>query len=116
MYRLVKPLTTPLMLLNPTIKKVQGRIVKEYPDTGDIVYTSFRTFGGTEAMIGDVIAFRDTADIETWYRPDITADSRFKAESGKIYEVIGEPENIENRNQTLKIKVESIRGSSIGKE
>lgn len=114
MYRPAKTLNTPLILLNPTTKKVNGRVVKEYPETGEVIYTSFKSYGGTEVIVNGVIARKDTADVETWYRPDITADSRFKKENGKTYEVIGEPENIEERNQFLKFKIESVKGSSNG--
>lgn len=114
MYRPTKPLSTPLMLLNPTTEKINGRVVKTYPESGEVIYTSFRTFGGTESIINGVVALRDTADVETWYRPDITAESRLKNQTGKIYEVLGTPENIEERNQFLKFKVESVRGSSGG--
>ncbi len=114
MYRVTAPLTTPLKLLNPTTEKRNGRVVKIYPEDGEIIYTSFRSFGGTETVVNGVWALKDTAEIETWYKPDIKADSRFKAEDGTIYEVMGTPENINKRNQFLKFKVEAVKGSSNG--
>lgn len=114
MYRVTAPLTTPLKLLNPIIEKRNGRIVKIYPEDGEIIYTSFKSFGGTETVVNGVWTLKDTADIETWYRPDIKSDSRFLTHEGTVYEVIGTPENIESRNQFLKFKVEAVRGSSNG--
>jgi len=113
MYRPNKPFTTPFMILNPTSKKSNGRIVKEYPTQGEIIYVSFTTFGGTETVINGLISVRDTGNIETWYRPDIKSDSRLKRMSdGKIYDVLGDPENIEMRNQFMKFKIEYSRGSN----
>ena len=70
---------------------------------------------GTEAIINDVWSVQDTGEIETWYSPDITADVRLKRMAdGKMYEVVGDPENIEMRTQFMKFKVKSMRGSSHG--
>lgn len=114
MYRPSTAFTTPFMILNPTsTEKVNGKVVKVYPDEGDVIYTSFKTFGGSETLINDVVSVRDTANIETWYRPDIRSDTRLKRLSdGKFYEILGDPENIEMRNQFMKFKVEYSRGSN----
>lgn len=115
MYRPKSSFTTPFMLLVPTYRKELGKLIKIYPDDGDIINVSFKTFGGTETIINDVWSVQDTGEIETWYRPDITADVRMKRMTdGKMYEVVGDPENIEMRNQFMKFKVKSMRGSSHG--
>ena len=114
MYDLKDPLLTPLKLLKPTIEKRNGRIVKIYPEDGEIIYTSFKSFGGTETVVNGVWSVIDTAEIDTWYRTDIKADSRFLTEDGTIYEVIGTPENISKRNKLLKFKVKAVKGSSNG--
>lgn len=115
MYRPKSSFTTPFMLLVPTYRKELGKLIKEYPDDGDIINVSFKTFGGTETIINDVWSVQDTGEIETWYRPDIAADVRLKRMAdGKMYEVLGDPENIEMRNQFMKFKVKSMRGSSHG--
>lgn len=110
MYRPSRAFTTPFMILNPiSTEKVNGRVVKKYPDESeDIIFTAFTTFGGTETVINGVITVVDTGNIETWYRPDIKADTKLKRLSdGKVYEILGKPENIEMRNQFMKFKVES---------
>ena len=100
------------MLLNPTYEKIKGRNVPKYPEDGEIIKASFLTFGGTESTINGVVSITDTASMEMWYRPDVRSDSRFKKlDDGKIYSVMGDPENIECRNQFLKFKVERLRGS-----
>ena len=114
MYRPTRAFTTLFMILNPTgTEKVNGRVVKKYPSEGDVIYASFTTFGGTETMVNDLVSIRDTGNVETWYRPDIKADTKLKRlPDGKIYEILGDPENIEMRNQYLKFKVEYSRGSN----
>jgi len=111
-YRPSEPFSTPVELLNviktETVKGVDKKI---YPDSGDLIYCSFKTYGGTETTVNGVLTVIDTANIETWYRPDITTASRIKL-GNKVYEVIGTPENIEQRNQFLKFKVRSVRGGT----
>lgn len=106
------PYTTAVELLNPTAyKRVKGVTVKEFPETGEIIFCKFKTYGGTETVVNGVLSVIDTANIETWYRPDITSASRIRL-GNRAYDVIGEPENIEQRNQFLKFKVRGVRGGT----
>lgn len=108
MYRPKKPFNAQFMILVPAIKNVNGKVVYVYPDTGDIINAAYTTFGGTESVVNGVYSVIDTGTVETWYRPDITSTTRLKREDGRIYDVEGDPENIEMRNQFLKIKVKCI--------
>lgn len=110
MYKPSEPFNTTLELLNPTYSKVKGVTVKTYEPV-DTINCSFKTFGGTENTVNDVYSLIDTANIETWFRPDITAASQFRLGT-KIYEVIGEPEDISQRHQYLKFKIRGVRGGS----
>lgn len=110
MYKPSEPFTTVLELLNPTYVTVKGVTKKSYV-TVDNINCSFKTYGGTESVSNDVLTVVDTASIETWYRPDITSASQFKLGS-KVYEVIGEPEDISQRHQYLKFKLKSVRGGA----
>lgn len=114
MYRPSRPFTSVFMVLQPTNTAVNNRIKKTYPNTSDdVINASYVTYGGTEEVVNGVLSVIDTGIVETWYRPDIKADTRLKnTANGKVYEVLGEPENIEMRNQFLKFKVRSVRGSS----
>lgn len=109
-YRPKEPFSTIVELFNPTYTTVKGVTVKTMVSAGNI-NCSFKTYGGTENITNDVLAVIDTANIETWYRPDITSASQIKL-GAKVYEVIGEPENIEQRNQFLKFKVRGVRGGT----
>ena len=74
---------------------------------------SFKTYQGTETTVNDLFTVLDTAQVETWFRPDIKADCRLKIlETGDVYEVIGKPENINMRNQFLKFKVQAVEGGA----
>lgn len=110
-YRPIEPYCTPVELFNPTYETVKGVTKKVYPQTGDLIFCSFKTYGGTETTINDQITVVDTANVETWYRPDITSASQIRLGSKK-YEVIGEPEDIEQRHQFLKFKVRGVKGGT----
>lgn len=105
-------MTTPLKLQIPTSKIVSGVTVKEYKDAQDpIFYASFKTYGGTEQDVNGVYSVKDTANIVCFYRPDIKSNCRIiRLTDNAAYNVIAEPENTDERNQFLKIKVERIKG------
>lgn len=107
--------TVALMLLQPTYSKVQGVTKKSFPalEEGVLFYGNFKTYGGTERDVNGVFSVEDTAVIETFYRPDIKTDCRIGVPAtGAIYEVFGEPENINMRNQFLKFKVKRAKGGA----
>lgn len=109
-YRPSEPFATVISLYNPTTKVVKGVPVKEYHLEGTL-NCSFKTYGGTESTVNGVLTVVDTANVETWYRPDITSGSQIRL-GAKTYEVMGEPEDIEQRHQFLKFKVRGVKGGS----
>ena len=105
--------TVPIKLLIPETKNIKGTIKKTYPEDGDLIWWAFKTYGGTERDVNGVYAIEDTANIETWYRPDIKSDCAIMlAETGEIYEIINDPENINQRNQWCKFKVRRVKGGA----
>ena len=116
----------PLVLLIPKdTKQIKGVNKKEYPTVDEslsvkdknnnsvnLFFGSFKTYGGTEKTVNGVYSIEDTANIETWYRPDIKANCRVALESGEIYDIMGEPEDINRRHQFLKFKVKRIKGGA----
>lgn len=107
--------TIALRLLTPTWTKVDGVNKKTYPavSTGVLFFGSFKTYGGTEREINGACVIEDTANVECFYRPDIAADCGIAiADTGAIYDIIGEPENINMRNQFLKFKVRRVKGGA----
>ena len=104
---------TPIELLIPTYQTIKGVRKLIYPDDGIRLDCSFKTYGGTERNENDVYSVIDTANVETWYRPDITSNCRIKVIStGATYEIRGEPENINMRNQFCKFKVQRVKGGA----
>lgn len=114
-YKPPERFNVPLVLLAPTYTKVLGVEKKTFPSLqqGVLFYGSFRSFGGTEREMNGVYSVEDTAIVECWYRPDIKADCRIGVlSSGAIYEILGEPENINMENQYLKFRVQRYKGGA----
>ena len=113
-YRPKQPFSVPLLLLAPTITKSNGvRSKTTNLENGVLIYGSFKTYGGTDQTTDGVYSVIDTAEIETWFRPDITSDCLIAlAETGERYEILGVPENINRRNQFLKLKVRRVKGGA----
>lgn len=108
------PFSVAMKLLVPTVTSVKGVTKKVFPDPAsveDVFFGSFKTYGGTENFSNDVYMVFDTAIIETWYNPEIKTNCNiYICETGKTYQVISEPENINMRNQFLKFKVQIVGG------
>lgn len=101
-----------MMILTPVTQTVSGVLKKTYTDVGDVFFGSFKTYGGTERELNGVRVVEDTAVVETWYRPDIKANVRIKLETGEVYDIIGEPEDIEKRHQFMKFKLTRVKGGA----
>lgn len=107
------PYSTAVELLIPTYSTVKGVQTKTFPAEGVIINCSWKTYGGTETNNNDVYTVVDTANVETWYRPDIKSDCRLKVLStGDVYEIKGKPENVNMRNQYIRMKVQAIEGGA----
>lgn len=111
-YRPSGPFNVPMWVFVPQIITAKGSTKKNYPNVGELIWCTFRSFGGTEINSNGVLIVEDTAIIETWFRPDIKSDCKLKDESGIEYEILGTPENINKRNQFLRFKIKSVRGGA----
>lgn len=115
-YKPQLPFTVPMVLLEPTYTTVNGVRKKTFPEVanGILIYGTFKTYGGTERDVNGVYSVEDTANIETWYRPEITSGCRIALANNPtaVYDIIGEPENIEMRNQYFIFKVLRIKGGA----
>ena len=106
-------MTTPMRLQTPTSDKTLGVPKKTWADVSGVLHVNWKSYGGTETTINGVLSVEDTAQIVCRYRPDIRSDCRLvRLTDGAVYEVIGEPENIEMRNQFLKFKVRRVAGGA----
>ena len=114
-YRPSAPFNVPLKLLIPSYSDSYGVPTTTFPsvENGTLIYGSFKTFGGTDTDSNGILSVENTAVIETWYRPDIKSNCKIAVlQTGEIYDVLGEPENIELRNQYLRIRVRQVKGGS----
>ena len=113
-YKPKSPFCTALKLLIPTYSNAYGVEKVTFPALADgiLIYGSFKTYGGTERDVNGVYSVENTAIVETWYRPDIKSNCRIGLPSGEVYDILGEPENIDMRNQYLKFKVMQVKGGA----
>lgn len=111
-YKPSVPFNVAMQLMIPTELKVYG-VSKKTWTPGRIFYGSFRTFGGTERVMDDVMTVVDTATIDTWYDTDIKPECQIKIlENGKFYDIISDPEDIEMRHQYIQFKVQRAGGKA----
>ena len=109
------PFVTAMRLLIPVYTTVKGVPVKEFPDPSDapVIFGTFRSFGGTEMNENDLYTVVATGYIDTWYRPDIQSECRIQIiETGAVYEVLGDPEDIQMRHQYIKMRVQKVGGKA----
>ncbi|MBO5842682.1 MAG: head-tail adaptor protein [Clostridia bacterium] len=106
-------MTTPMRLQTPTTVTTLGVSKKTWADVSGVVMVNMKSYGGTETTANGVLSIEDTAQIVCWYRPDIRSDCRLlRLSDGSAWEILGEPENIEMRNQFLKFKVRRVKGGA----
>jgi hypothetical protein len=79
-------------------------------------FCNFSTYGGTEYQNNGIYSVDDTANVVTWYDPAITAGGAIQlcneGMNAPLFEILGEPENIEMRNQELQFKVRRFKGGA----
>jgi hypothetical protein len=112
-YKPSAPFNVPMRLLVPVTSPSYGVAKKVFSNPADsqLFYGSFRTFGGTENLKDDVYTIINTAVIDTWFRPEITADCKvYLCENEQIYDIISDPEDIGFRHQYLQFKVQKVGG------
>jgi hypothetical protein len=106
----INELRTPVKLLKPTYTAHNGVNRAAYPADGDVLFVNWKTYGGTETTVNGVYSVLDTADVTTWYRPDITAGCRLLREDNTVFEIISAPENVDGQNVFCTFKVERVKG------
>lgn len=108
----IEQLDCPMRLLIPEYEEYNGVITPIYnKDSGPLFFANFKTFGGTETIVNEKYSIIDTAQIVTWYRPDVKSDCRVvRLTDGAIFEMMNEPEDINGRHQILIFKVKRVKG------
>lgn len=114
-YRPTKGFDTPMKLYTVTgSERVMGVQRNTYAKDGILFFGSFATYGGTEREVNGVYSIEDTATVETWYRPEFAASGRVALANNPemLYEIVGQPENIEQRNQFTKMRLTRVQGGA----
>lgn len=114
-FRPTKKFDVPLLLYVVTgTEEKLGVTVPIYATEGRLFWGSFATYGGTETQANGLLSVQDTATIETYYDPAFSSSARVALanEPKKLYEIVGEPENIEQRNHYSKFKVTRVKGGA----
>lgn len=100
-----------MRLLIPTYSKVNGVEKKAFSENGPLFFANFKTYGGTERDVNGKFVIEDTANIVTWFRPDIKSDCRVvRLEDGAVFEIQNEPEDVNCRHMFLIFKVKRVKG------
>lgn len=94
-------------------EKINGVTKKIYTKEPFLFFGSFKSYGGTDVETNGILSVEDTATVKTWFRPDITSDCKIALaeQPRKQYEIMGEPEDIEQRHKYLSFKVKRIKGA-----
>ena len=108
----------PLILLKPTKKMVSGLETKVFPklEEGELFQGSVKFYNlpfNKDKKLNDLAVIADTATVNTWFNPEIKSDCRVAfANTGAIFDIIGEPENINQRSQFMSFKLRRIKGGA----
>ena len=107
-------LNTPIRLQKRKSIRVSGAPEIAYEEAqDDVIFCSFKTYGGTDSISNGSLVILNTATIVTWYRQDIQGSDRIiNLQDNSIWVVLGEPENVDMLNQFLIFKVEKISGGA----
>ena len=114
-YKPSKKFDVPMLLYVVTgTENKMGVPVKTYDTEGRLFWGSFASYGGTETQVNGLLSVQDTATVETYFRPDFASSARVALANDpkKLYEIVGEPENIEQRNHYCKFKVTRVKGGA----
>lgn len=115
MLDLPKQMRTAIKLQKAVDKKVTGATDRSYEDAkkDPVIRCNFKTKGGTQVIHNGKLIIINTATIQMRYRDDIEASDRFiLLDDGSVWDVIGEPENVEQRNRLLIITVQRAGGGN----
>lgn len=100
---------TVVEIMQPTYAVYHGVRNVTY-ESGGLTKVNWKSFGGTVGAVDGVLSVIDTAQVTMRWRPDIKAGTCLKKTSGAVYEIKGEPENVDEANLWLTCRVERVKG------
>lgn len=113
MYTPKDPFIVPFNLLVPTKGKTLGQVTKVFvASESSPMFCSFKTFGGTEVIIDNILSVQNTGVIESWWTPDFSNDCQIQfLDDMSTWEILN-VENIDRRNMYARLKVRYIGGGA----
>lgn len=106
------PMSVPMTIMIPEDVRVQG-VPKKVLKEGDLFFGSYRTYQTNDRTNNDVKTPERVVVVDTWYRPDIKSNNKIRMEpGGEIYDIVGDPEDIEMRHQFLQIRLQRAGGKA----
>ena len=104
---------TPFNLQVPEIDTYLGVNEKSWQTVSGVILANFKSYGGTETINNGVLTVEDTATVVCFFRPDIQSNCRLiRLTDNAVFEILGQPENIDEYGQYLKFKVRRVRGGA----
>jgi head-tail adaptor len=105
-------MTTPCKLQLPIEDSSIDVPVTGFVDYGKTFFANFSTYGSSEQERNGIDIVEENTILTTWYNPRIEAGCRIvRLTDGKIFDVVGEPENVEMRDMFSVVKVRRVRGT-----
>ena len=101
-------MTTQIRVQNRVETPVNGSPAISYVDADPALdFCNWKGKGGTMRSESGALIVDDTADVVMWYRPDIGKKDRLLLNDNPddAYEIISQPDNVEQRNMFLVLKV-----------
>lgn len=104
---------TPIRLQIPTTKTVKGVVVKTFTDDDEVFNVSWKSKGGTERTVDDLVMVEDTVEVACWFNPKIATNCRIvNLITNQVYEIYTPIENVDMRFQFCQFKCKSINGGA----
>lgn len=103
-----KQMNTQVRILKRSETLVNGAPKIKYDDAENpLELCNWKSKGGTESTESGTLVVEDTAEVVMWYRDGISQKDRLLLNNDPklAYDIIGPPENVEQRNMYLVLKV-----------
>ncbi len=107
----IQQMNTQVRILKRIQTTVNGAPKITYDDAENpLEFCNWKSKGGTESTQSGTLVVEDTAEVVMWYRPDISQKDRLLLNDDPqlAFDVIGPPDNVEQRNMFLVLKVRRV--------
>ena len=118
MYKIRDRMTTPIMIIETKGEDVHGRTKFVETENTEMAWCVWKSYGGTEKQTGSQTGgisgtsfpiFEDTATIQLRYTPNLKENYYIRnLQTNVLYRVITIPDNINQMNQFLIVKVKRV--------